>query len=219
MKKIMTFLVLFSLIFFVSCKEKEEETNNQEEEQTKEKAEYIHLFKDLKDEEFAIEAFKLENIPFVLMEKISRLPSYRKETKGETTASFLITYHQKIDDTYIKNEEENHLITISTSTLVDVYLEAYFKQENIEIRTKEDDDFSNMTYEEFKNKYGIFPYDYNIEGFQITKESLLSIEKLYNKDGLNAYKIVIDGEIGSRNLKHQMQEYGSLKSEPVFSYV
>ena len=217
-KKILIIFLLTILSFLISCKGKEEKEEPKEEEQ-EEKSEYIHLFKDLKDEEFHILNFDINDIPFVLMEKISRLSSYKKETKGETVASFLITYHQSIDDTYIKNEEENHLLTFSTSALVDVFFEAFFNQDEILMKRKAKDDFSKISYEEYESKYGLFPDGYNIEGFEITRESLLSIEKVDSSEGLYSYKIIIDGEVGSLGLKQKMKEFGSLSSLPTFSNV
>ena len=67
----------------------------------------------------------------------------------------------------------------------------------------------------YEKRYDAF--DCAIEGFELTKESLISIDRI---DG-DSYKylLVIDGNSCSTRLKKQMKKMGDLKEEPVFNNV
>ena len=72
-----------------------------------------------------------------------------------------------------------------------------------------------MTYDEYLSVYGYLPYGYHIEGFILGEESVLEITKIED----NKYHLVIDGEIGSANVKKQMRKFGNLTDYPKFSLV
>ena len=205
MKKISIFVLVLFLFFLTSCKKRETIDNA---------AETI-TYQDLKEEDFDVTKYELDEIPLVFVEKLSRITNFTKETKGETIAKKVIKYTQVIDSVYSEDSSGKHLVTISNSTLVKLYHEAYYKEDIISFKTKEKDEFSDITYEEYVKKYGFLPYGHNLEGYDITKDSIINIEKVEDYK----YHLVIDGDKGSNNVKIQMKEFGNLSDYPSFSLV
>ena len=203
MKKISLLMILVCL-FLIGCKKQELE---REEEKDK-------SYQDLKEEDFDVSKYALEEIPYVFVEKLSRLDNYTKHTVGNTVATKIISYNQEIDNVYTADNNSKHLLTKSTSSLVKVYHEAYFKDDIIEYKEKEKDEFIEISYDDYLAMYGYLPYGYNLEGFDLSKDSIIEISKVEDK-----YHLVLNGEIGSNNVKIQMKKFGNLKDYPVFSKV
>lgn len=179
-----------------------------------------NIYSNLSDNEFNINNFDNNEIPLVLVEKISRLTNYQKESIGLTQAKVIITYNQNIHDILVVNDEEKHLITRSTSSLVKVFLEAYFNNNMVSYREKESDEFVDVTLEEYLNIYGTTPLEKTLEGFVLSKDNIISVEKMdCSDDGLYGYRITINGEVGSAGIKTQMKKCGNLDDYPEFSSV
>ena len=205
MKKIII-IIFFSLLLLLSgCKKDIEKINNEEKQELN--------YQTLKENDFDVNKYEIEEIPFVFLEKLSRLDNYTKSTKGSTIAKKIITYTQVIDNVY--NHKDKHLITKSSSSLKNVYHEAYFKEDKISYKSKEKDEFSDISYEEYQSIYGYLPYGANLEGFIISKESIKEISKVDN----NQYHILLDNEIGTNDVKIQMKEFGALNDYPNFSLI
>ena len=205
MKKIII-IIFFSLLLLLSgCKKDIEKIDNEKKQELN--------YQTLKDYDFDVNKYEIEDIPFVFLEKLSRLDNYTKTTKGSTIAKKIITYTQVIDNVY--NHKDKHLITKSSSSLKNVYHEAYFKEDKISYKSKEKDEFSDISYEEYQSIYGYLPYGYNLEGFIISKESIKEISKVDNYQ----YHIVLDNEIGTNDVKIQMKEFGNLNDYPIFSLI
>ena len=206
MKKIII-IIFFSLLLLSGCKKDIEKIDNEKEQELN--------YQTLKDYDFDVNKYEIEEIPFVFVEKLSRLDNYTKTTKGNTIAKKIITYNQEIDNTYIQNSTEKHLITISKSSLKNLYHEAYFKEDIISLKTKENDEFSDISYDEYQLTYGYLPYGYHLEGFVLSKESIKEITKV----DTNQYHLVLDNEIGTNDVKIQMKEFGALNDYPSFSLI
>lgn len=205
MKKVLIclFVILLSL-FLLSCKKKE--ALEKEEEQS-------YDYTSLKDEDFIVSNFTLEEIPFVFMERVERLSSYTKELKGETVAKKVIKYTQEIESTFSK--DEMHIVTISNSFLVKDYHEAYFGGDLVRYREDSSSEFIESRMDEYLNIFGTLPYGYSIEGFVLSKESILSIEM----KEINTYHLVLDNVIGTNNVKIQMKKHGGLNDYPSFTLI
>ena len=216
MKKIMILFALIMVSFaLLGCKDEPVE----EIDLDTKKEETYYPYESLSDEDFDISKHELKDIPFVFAEKIYRLNSYKKSTIGETIAKVLISYHQSINDSYVKNKDENHLLIKSESSLQKVFHEAYFYQDDIKYRDKENNELINISYDDYINLFGLLPWDRSLEGFVLTLDSVISIEEIYNDNDYYEYKIVIDSNIGSQKIKQRMKTFGDLKDDPVFSYV
>ena len=174
-----------------------------------------HSYTKLEDKDFLISNFSIDEIPYVFLEKVSRLKIYEKETIGNTIAKKVIEYNQEIHNLYISSTTEKHLTTKSTSTLANIYHEAYFKDDVVSYREKEKNEFSVISYEEYRSIYGFFPYDRLLEGFVLNEETIIEVKELEK----NKYKISIDGEKAGAYIKTQMKCFGSLSDYPSFSKV
>ena len=212
MKKL-SIIILFIICFtFIACKENISDTGTDIVEESK--TDYASL----KDEELVISNFEIDQIPYVFLEKLERLSSFKKHTVGSTTAKIIIKYTQTIDSLYIKNDEEKHLVTNSNSTLVNVYHEAYYERDYIRYRESTDNDFTSLTRDEYKDIYGVILDEARLEGFILNSDTILEVSKIDSEE-YNVYQIIIDGNLAGAEAKKQMKEYGNLSSLPEFSYV
>ena len=205
--KLLVIMMFILFGFLASCAEKEPKIDVIKDN------EEVRLL-DLKDEDFDVSKYELSDIPFVFVEKLGRLNNYKKQTIGQTTAKVLISYNQKIDNVFICNDNEKHLLTKSDSLLVKLYHEAYFDSSNVRYRESEKDDFLEYSLTEYERDYGYLPYGYNLEGFILYEESIISVRKIEGES--LKYEITLDGEIGSLGVKTQMKKYGGFSDDPMF---
>ena len=216
MKKVLIFVCALLICFLASCSEKEQEAkidndNNIESEED-------NKYSSLSNDDFDVTKYEISEIPFVFVERLSRLANYKKETIGTTKAKVLITYTQKIHNVFEAFNDTKHLLTISSSTLVNVYHEAFFSSV-VSCKDKETDDFREVSIEDYINEYGYLPYGRNLEGFELTEGSIINIEMTSRSDDSYIYHIVLDGNVGSNNLKRQMVKFGNLNDSPNFTSV
>ena len=99
----MIFLLENILLLLSGCKKDIEKIDNEEKQELN--------YQTLKENDFDVNKYEIEEIPFVFLEKLSRLDNYTKTTKGSTIAKKIITYTQVIDNVY--NHKDKHLITKS----------------------------------------------------------------------------------------------------------
>lgn len=212
MKKIIILLLLMFFLFVFGCGKKEESDSKRSNDI--ESSENVRPYQKLKEEDFHVDKFKDEEIPLVFMEKLYRLKHYTKETIGETVATMIIKYTQKIHNVYTQTEDEKHLITKSNSSLVNVYHEAYF-DDMVKVRNDDDDEFVMISYDEYNATYGFMPFSFSIEGFDLVPEAIISSEKV----GDYQYKVVIDASCCSKNVNIQMKKFGKLTDDVEFKSV
>lgn len=207
MKKLLCILIMALVcMMMVSCKKKEVDKLSNTELDKDDLGSYV----------YDVNKCELNDIPLVFISKLNTIDSYVKKTIGETIGKTIIKYTQTIDGTFTKTKDESHLLNLSGSLLVKLYHEAYYG-DNIKYREKEKNDFTVATRNEYLEKFGLIPDDNNLEGFVISKDNIISVEKL-EVEGC-VYKVTLNGEIGGNNLKIQMKEFGSLSDYPVFSLV
>ncbi|MBO7078782.1 MAG: hypothetical protein J6W64_03120 [Bacilli bacterium] len=198
-------VVIFTLASLSGCKSKKSTIYNDTDKEG-------HSYINLKDEDFIVDNFEIGEIPYVFIEKLSRISNYEKENIGQTNTKKIIDYTQSIHDVYTSTDKEKHLITRSTSTLVKLYHEAYYKDDIVSYRDKEKDEFVDVSTEEYKSIYGFLPYDKLLEGFILNDETIISVEKVEDYK----YKVSIDGEKAGAYVKIQMKKHGSLSDYPTF---
>lgn len=214
MKKSLVFLILVFLIILTSCscnKNKKTIIINEQEEDEEIKIVEVDLEKSIEDVNDL-------DIPYYIMEKMVKT-DYKKITKGSTLAKLIIKYNQSIDGIIIKEGNRGYVKNISNSTLVNVYHEAYFIDNNVSYKTKEKNDLTTIALNDYVNSYGINPFINQIEGFIINNKSLIDCKKIKEENNQYIYNLKIDGNIGGDYNKIQMKAYGNLNDYPVFSSV
>ena len=190
------------MLFLVGCGKEAEEPIKQEELVVNDE------YNDIKDEDFDISKYEAREVPFVFVEKLSRLDNYRKETVGETLAKVLFSFRQDIHNVFEGRLGDYHLVTISSSSLVNVYHEAYFK-ESVSYRDKDSDEYSTCSYEDYISEYGFLPYGKNLEGFILTTDNILNINDInIEKNGdLYSFHLEFDGNIGSSGIPSRISKH------------
>ena len=204
MKKIILILVVFIIFALVSCK------NNQNSEIII--SNETRPYEKLNEQDFDVALYDLNVIPIVFMERLYRLDSYTKHTVGKTIAKAVVNYTQSIDNYYEKSSDKNYLLTKSSSLLLKVYHEAYFSNV-VSVRDSNKDEFSDLSYDDYNNIYGYTPDSYQVEGFILSHDNIISVEKTID----NNYKVTIDGnKDGSIRLKTQMKKFAGVNEDPDF---
>ena len=219
MKKIFTIILSLTIIISLfGCKKSDITTTQDETVTFLTTKESPRKYDYLKDSDFDIDKYDIYDIPLIYMEKIYRLKNYKRELTGSTVGKLLITYTQSIDEVFINTDNEKHIITNSKSSLVNVYVDAYFLTDRVKIKEKESDEYKEISYSEYEDKYIVFPFSATIENLELTKESIISIEKI--DDNSYKYHMVIDAESScSTKLKKQMKNVGGLKDYPTFTNI
>lgn len=157
---------------------------------------------------------------YILAAKLKTVNSYRSTIVGQTESK-MPKYVQHIDDIHIKSGDESYSEAKSTSFLVNVGKQAYFKGDKVVCREAEDvkkgewsNDLSVTTLDNYRSKIGNEATA--LSSYILNDESILKAEseKLSNGD----YKITVDIDPvkGTSRYKVKMMNYGGLKSEPQF---
>lgn len=167
------------------------------------------------EEYYKLSNYTVEEVLPVFIDRLSTLDNYKKETTGQTVAKSIITYTQNINSTYEQYGFDKHLISKSSSAIKNTYHEAFFLNDCINQKEKEDDDLSSITYEEYINSYGFLPYEPYIEGFSVDNDSIISFYLIND----HTYYLEIDGEKCGSKIKTQMKKEGGLNDYPSFSKV
>lgn len=188
--KIMLFILL--IIFTISsCKKKEIEKENFDNAQDNVVNEFLTYLNDFK-----------------------QLSNYKTTTVGDTKANKgIVNYNQHIDGIEEKHDDYYYVESISSSTLVKVNHYAKFYNDKVLYKDKEDEEYKEVSYEEYHNKYGVIPSD-NFIGYVVNSDTIKNIKK---ED--NVYTIELDNLLSTSNMKIQMKTFGALKEEPVFNYL
>lgn len=162
-----------------------------------------------------------EENAYILAGKLKTLDSYRTEVKGEVVAS-LFNYTQTITDVHIKNGSESFMQAISSSLLVKVGKQAFFKGDKVVMRDASDvkkgewkDSFSVATLEEYRNKIGVEPL--SLSNYILNAETIRKAELVSVSDGVYTCRYEIDPTLGTPRYAVKMMSYGGLNSKPEFS--
>ena len=166
---------------------------------------------------------KLENLSpkeqiLFLAENLKKTEYYKSNINGEVKASF---YTQEIHDTRMKCRDEAYIRAVSTSALVNVGKEIYFKDGKAVMRVADNvkkdrwpDKFSVMSQDEYRRTEGNTPFD--LSNYIISKDTLFNA---YTTDKGNVRFVVtanIDTVKGTKYYASKMKNYGNLSGLPEF---
>ena len=212
MKKPFAALLLSSIVMFgvVSCGQPVEEIHHEEEEKKEEEPfptlDMNKRVNDLQESDYNL-------VPYYFIKRCNDATSYKSVTKGQTAATVLfITTHQSIDVTTIKSEY-SYMKNESHSALVNTTHEAYYYGDKTLVKNNTEAEFHSETKEEYLQNYGVDPYGKSLEGYLINSKTLTSVEKLESEEDYK-FKVVLNTELASNNVKIQMKKFGGLDAYP-----
>lgn len=213
MKKLFPILLMCLPLIVASCScSQTGKDKKREDEPIPEEEEIVVIDEKLKVSDLKEETYNL--FPYYYMHRLQSYSSYKAVTKGSTVATVLfIDTTQSIDVTVIKEKEYSYLMNESHSDLVNTVHKAYFH--NDKVAYSGGSDYKLVTLEEYLNTFGTYPFDKGIEGYKINKNTIKEVTKV----GTNKFKLVLDPETSTNNVKIQMREFGSLDAYPSFSKI
>ena len=158
--------------------------------------------------------------PGLYLRKMASFSSFKAVTKGSTKATVLfVETTQSIDVTLIKSEY-SYLRNESHSNFVNTFHEAYFHDDVAVSRDDLNKDFGKTLLSEYKNTYGVYPFDPAIEGYDVLSEgSVTKVEKVGVSEGIHTFKLTLDPAKSSNNVRIQMRKFGGLDDYPNISSV
>lgn len=201
-KRIALILILLSITFITACDgdfnytprplpPREEENNSGE----------------VKPEEVDLKAFVLE-----FVKEYQSFNTFVSKSKGATTAKKgIINYNQIIDGAFYKNNDESYEISNSSSTFVTVNHYSYETKDQVAFKTKKDGEVEVLSLQDYLKVYGIRSNSTDLNGYIVNDETILDILKEENN-----YYIFLDPTLSTKKVGIQMQEFGGLKSLPLF---
>ena len=213
MKKLFPILLVCLPLTITSCscsqtgKDKKHEDDPIPEEEEKIIIDENLKVSDLKEEDYGL-------FPYYYMHRLQSYKSYKAITKGSTVATVLfIDTTQSIDVTVIKEKEYSYLKNESHSDLVNTVHTAYFHNDNVAYSGGSD--YKLVSLKDYLDVFGTYPFDNGIEGYKINKTTIKEVSKV----DTNKFKLVLDPEASTNNVKIQMREFGSLDAYPSFSKI
>ena len=146
----------------------------------------------------------------------SNLTSYEISEVGSTKANKgIINYEQKVNSSIIKDNNLCYLYTDTSSLFVNKTHTAYYENDNVKYKNKNDREFIDSSLDDYLNVYGTYPLDNSLMGFDIKKEHIISSKLVYTSTK-QYLTIVFNGNQAGEKVKIQTKEYGDLNSYPVF---
>ena len=158
--------------------------------------------------------------PSLYMDKVASLSSYKAITDGSSVASILfIQITQPINVTTIKGKEYNYLHNDSKSDKAQTDHEAFFKGETAVYKDnhKSPEDYTKTTLPQYKETFGVYPFDRCIEGYVINEETVKEVTRVEG-DSIT-YKLTLDPKKSTVNVIKQMKVFGDLDDLPSFANV
>ena len=159
--------------------------------------------------------------PTYYLSKLNTYQSYKSVTKGNTHAVVTIIVEiptdQSIDVTAIKGKEYSYLKNESHSSFVNTVHTAYYKGQDVDY-SQDGGDYQKNTLEEYLNTFGTYPLDNAIEGYKVTGDAIKSISKLESTTDYK-FKLEMDPEKSTNNVRIQMRKFGGLDDYPVFENI
>ncbi len=213
MKKLIFIILLFPL-FLISCSsgEKPEITNDEIND--------VINNKNGKDDA-EIELKKVSeydnNIEIIneYSKRLKALAKFKQIAEGKAD-SFIVT--QNIYSSLSKDENGFVIYNTSNSNMKDQYHEAIFN-DKITYKNDKEDEFQEITLEDYKKEYGITPYDTTFFDCIINENTVSKIEKEIVEDN---YKFVLDLNVETDTAKYlqlQMKKLGDLGDYPKFKSI
>lgn len=220
MKKKLLITLLACSCLLMSCSKKAETsiiTSDSEEEEQ----ENIDIPEDEIGHVSDLTEETLKEFPKRFANKMHYYNSYKAVTMGKTVAKILFfETTQTIDVTAIKGDY-SYLRNESHSSLVETVHVAYYHGNTALYSDQHKDDgrtYNKSTINEYKNIYGIYPFDKTIEGFDVREKSIkeVTIYPVMDVD-LHDIKIVFNAEEASKDVVIQMKKFGGLDAAPKFT--
>ncbi len=209
MKSVKVFLSLLPLFALASCGKGA--PLSREDYSDGESGETAERVSDLKEEDYPL-------FPAKFARHLSALSSYKAVTKGQTKAHVLIVdATQSIDVTLIKGEY-SFLKNESHGDYANTFHESYFHGEEALLRDSASSEFSKKPLSEYKDTYGVYPFDPSIEGYGIGEGMVRTVEKVDAEVGY-AFKMVFEPKKATNNVRIQMKKFGGLDDYPSFSKI
>ena len=163
--------------------------------------------------------------PQYYLEKFASYNSYKAVTEGTTESSVLfVTVNQAINVTAIKNGDYTYQYNKSESNMFSSEHIAYYHSDKAAYKEKNskgknDADYIVSSMSDYLTKFGIYPFANAIEGYITTEEALTSVTRKKSSDENFVFKLVLDKDNATTNVKVQMKEFGALDKEPEFSKI
>ncbi len=152
----------------------------------------------------------IRQIPILYVENFIKLDSFKSVTVGATNAII----EQSIDTLTLKRGDYAFTNSKSSSLLVNTEHTAYFHLDKVLYKDKDDTEYETAEINAYLEVYGVYPIGKAIEGFVISEETVLSVEK--NPEKECSFIIKLDGEKAGGANKIQMKKYGSLEVYPTY---
>ena len=178
----------------------------------------VNLVSKLKKENYNL-------FPTYYLEKLSSYNSFKTVTSGTTESSVLfVTVNQAINVTAIKNGEYSYQYNKSESNMFSSEHTAYYHNDKAAYKEKNskgknDADYIVTSLDAYLTKFGIYPFANAIEGYITMGEALTNVARKKSSDENFVFKLTLDKEKATKNVKVQMKEFGALDKEPEFSKI
>ncbi len=154
-------------------------------------------------------------VVFTYLEMQKSFTGYKLNTVGTTKAKKgFITYEQKANNTTYKCNNEYFQECTSNSTFVNMTHQAFVKGDKVAYRNASSGEITVVDKNKYKEIYGISPDDDALGGYIVNSQTLKSVEKVEESNGLYTYRLVLDAKPASSNLAKQMKEFGGLNGYP-----
>lgn len=162
---------------------------------------------------------KYSEFPINYLKRINQFKTYKAVTEGSTKTSMsFFDVTQVINVTAIKSEY-SYLYNSSSSSFYSSQHDAYYHGDKVVYKNKGDSDFTVSTLEAYLDKYGTYPFETRIEGYKVTGDALSSVSKLENDGDNYRFKLSLDKEKSTTNVRIQMKEFGQLDDFPTFESI
>ena len=149
-------------------------------------------------------------------QKLRSFKSYKAITSGKTSTQVLfISTDQSIEVTLIKSDY-SYMINESHSSLVNTVHEVYFHNNKALYKDNNAEDFTLLSLNDYLSIYGVYPFDYALEGYLTGEGCILNITKLESEENYK-FKFDFSPVLATNNVKIQMKKFGDLDDYPIFS--
>ncbi len=162
---------------------------------------------------------KYSEFPINYLKRINQFKTYKAVTEGSTKTSMsFFDVTQVINVTAIKSEY-SYLYNSSSSSFYSSQHDAYYHGDKVVYKNKGDSDFTVSTLETYLDKYSTYPFETRMEGYKVTGDALTSVSKLENDGDNYRFKLSLDKEKSTTNVRIQMKEFGQLDDFPTFESI
>ena len=170
-----------------------------------------------KDPDKTIVDYSAKEVLYIVNTEFSKAPIFYTETSGDVAAG---AYNQKIKSRRWKTNDEIVLETLSTSSLVKVGEQDYFKDGTVISSLNSvtwETDYAKSDYEGYKKKYGELPS--YLSHYIFNDESIKKASLLHNDEEQYVYEYTLDNYKATPKYQIKMKTNGGLADYPKFQKV